>query len=276
MEVDNILNAINIIAEKIFKSVEGEVFKGLDEFLIINETILEKEPLKTLFLQSDGKGLMILVMSFVIFFLVYYIVARMIAMYNGENVDNVFKYMLRIVICVICSMSSFFLCEQMLNINGILTDTIVNIGKDLTGEKICFESLREIVLNLDGYMSQEALSIDGIIKGVISFGATTILITFAIRYVTLIFLIFISPITIMFAASSSTYGIFKSWIKMLCSQLLIQNIVIIILMIPLSVKNVDNNLFRIILVGSVYLLYKINNFSKEFLGNISEQIVRRK
>lgn len=276
MEVDNILNAINIIAEKIFKSVEGEVFKGLDDLLIINEKILDKEPLKTLFVKADSEGLIILAMSFVIFFLVYYIIARTIAMYNGENVDNVFKYMLRIVICVICSASSLFLCEQVLNINGLLTETITNIGKDLTGEVICFESLREVILNLDEYMSEEALSIDGIIKGVISFGATTILITFAIRYVTLIFLILISPIAIMLAVSSSTYGIFKSWVKMLCSNLLIQNVVVVILMIPLSVKEVDNNLFRIILVGSIYLLYRINNFSKDFLGDISEQIVRRK
>jgi len=197
-------------------------------------------------------------------------------MYNGESTENVFKYMLRVVLCVICSASSLFVCEQILSINGLLTDVIASIGKDLTGEKICFESLREIAVNLDEFMSEEAISVDGIIKGVISFGATSILITFAIRYVTLIFLVLISPIAIMFAASSATYGIFKSWIKMLCSTLVVQDVVLVILMIPLSVKTIDNNLFRIILVGSIYLLYKINNFSKEFLGSISEQIVRRK
>lgn len=276
MEVDNILNAINIIAEKIFKSVEGEVFKGLDDLLIINEEILAKEPLNTLFVKAENEGLIILVMSFVLFFLMYYIIARTIAMYNGESIDNVFKYILRIIICVICSVSSIFLCEQVLNINGILTETIANIGKDLIGEDICFENLKEVILNLDKYMSEEALSIDGVIKGIISFGATTILITFAIRYVTLIFLILISPIAIMFAASSSTYGIFKRWVKMLCGNLLMQNVVIVILMIPLCVKEVDNNLFRIILVGSIYLLYRINNFSNELFGNISEQIARKK
>lgn len=276
MEVNNILTTINIIAEKMFKSVEGEVFKNLDEFLIINDSFLKKEPLQTLFVKSEGKSFVILAMSFVIFFLVYYTIARTIAMYNGENIENIFKYMLRIILCVICSSCSLFLCEQLLNINGLLTEVILKIGKDITGETICFESLREVVLNLDEYMSEEALSIDGIIKGVISFGATTILITLAIRYVTLIFLILVSPMTIMFAASSATYGIFKNWTKMLCGNLFMQNVVIIILMIPLSVKEVDNNLFRLILVGSIYLLYRINNFSKEFLGNISEQIVRRK
>ena len=276
MEVDNILNAINIILEKIFKSVEQEVFKGLDELLIINENILKKEPLKVLLMENTEEGLYVLAMSFVIFFLIYYIVVRTIAMYNGENVDSIFKYILKVIICVICSASSLYIFEQILSINGILTETLASIGKDMTGQNICFKSLRDVVLGLDKYMSEEALSIDGIIKGVISFGATTILITFAIRYVTIVFLIAISPITIMFAASDATSGIFKSWVKMLCGNLFIQNVVIVILMIPLSVKELDSNLFKIILVGSIYLLYRINNFSKEFLGNISEQIVRRK
>jgi len=91
-----------------------------------------------------------------------------------------------------------------------------------------------------------------------------------------IFLSVVSPVAIMFAASSATYGIFKSWVKMLLSNLFMQNVVVIILMIPLAVRDVDSDLFKIILVGSIYLLYRINNFSKEFLGNISEQIVRRK
>lgn len=276
MEVNNILETINIIAEKIFKSVEGEIFKNLDEILIIDETILEKEPLHTLFVKNFGEGFVVLIFSFIIFFLVYYIVVRTITMYNGENVDNIFKYILRLIVCAICSTSCLFLCEQVLALNKLLTDIILNIGKDLTGAEVCFESLKEVVINLDKFMSQEALSVDGIIKGIISFGATTILITFAIRYVTLIFLILISPMAIMFAASSTTYGMFKSWIKLFFGNLFMQEIVLIILMIPLGFKNTDQNFFRIILAGTIYILYRINNFSKEFLGSISEQIVRRK
>ena len=219
MEVDNIISAINIILEKIFKSVEKDVFKGLDDFLIINEKILEKEPLKTLFVNGSEDGLVLLSISFVIFFFIYYIIVRMIAMYNGENVDNIFKYMLRIALCVICSACSLFLYEQILTLNGLLSEVIASIGQDLTGNNICFESLREVVVNVSKYMSEEALSIDGVIKGVISFGATTLLITFAIRYVTVIVLTILSPIAIMFAASSATYGIFKSWWKMLLANL---------------------------------------------------------
>lgn len=42
MDAINIINSINTIAEKLFKSVEGEVFKKLDELLILDENILLK------------------------------------------------------------------------------------------------------------------------------------------------------------------------------------------------------------------------------------------
>lgn len=276
MEVANILNSINTILEKIFKSTEGEVFKKLDEILIIDSKILYKEPLNTLYIKAESEGLILLCSSFILFFCIYYLILRMVALYNGESVENIYRYVLRIIICVICSFSSVFICEQILNLNGLLTEIICSIGKDLTGEKICFEGLKEIILNLSDYMSEDAISVDGIIKGVISFGALTILINFSIRYVTVIFLIFVSPIVIMFASSSTTYGIFKSWTKMFAINLLVQNIVILILILPLSFKKIDNDLYKLILVGSIYLIYRINSFSKEFLGNISEQIIRRK
>ena len=275
MEVTNIIDAINTISEKLFKSVEGEVFKGLDNLLIIDERILLKEPLNTLFVKAETGGLVILISSFIIFFLIYFVMTKAISMYNGENTESVFKYMVRVIICVILSTSSIFLCEKVLKLNGIFSNIIANIGKDLSGQDICFENLREVVTNLDKYMSSEALSIDGVIKGVISFGATTILISFAIRYVTLIFLIIVTPIAIMFASSNATYGIFKSWTKLFATNLLIQNIVLIILMIPLALKGTNDDSFKIVLVGSIYLLYRVNNFAKEFLGTISERIIRR-
>ena len=276
MDGQNILNSINIIAEKIFKSVEGEVFQKLDKLLIIDSKILKEEPLKTLFTNAQSEGLIVLGTSFIIFFFIYYVLVRMLSMYNGEENENVFKYILKVIICTICSVSSVYICEQILDISGMLTNVISSIGKSLTGEDICFTNLREIVVNLDSFMGNEALSIDGIIKGIISFGATSILIAFSIRYVTVIFLILVSPLAIMFIASPITSGIFKSWMKMFITNLLLQNIVIIILMIPLSLKETNDNMFKIVLVGSIYLLYKINNFTKDFLGNVTEQVIKRK
>ena len=48
MNVENILDNLNLISEKLFKSVEEQVYKVLDELVIIGPEILNQEPLKNI------------------------------------------------------------------------------------------------------------------------------------------------------------------------------------------------------------------------------------
>lgn len=274
MDATNIINSINAIAEKIFKSVEKDVFKNLDILLNISPDILKEEPLNKIFSENLNENILLLLTCFIVLFSISYIITRLVFLYNGEQPVNVFKFVLRIIICVILSVSSFYLIETLLNINSMFTNVIASIGKDITGEEISFQSLREIVVNLDKYMSEEFLSLDGMIKGVISFGATTILLNFSIRYATIILLISLTPVAIIFASSEVTYDIFSNWLRLLLVNLFIQNIVVAIIIIPLSFKKMDSAMFKIVLVGSIYLLYKVNNFSKEIFGNIWRRTVK--
>lgn len=276
MDAVNIINNINAVAEKIFKSVEKDVFKNLDMLVNISPNILKEEPLNKIFTEDLNSNIILLISSFIILFAISYLISRVILLYNGEQQTSVFKFILRVSVCTIFSISSFYLVETLLNINSLFTSVIANIGEDITQEKICFNSLREVVIDLNQYMGEDFLSLDGMIKGVISFGAATLLLHFSIRYTTIIFLIVVSPIAIMFASSDITYDIFSNWLKMLLINLFIQNIVVLIIIIPLGFKNINTTMFKIVLVGVIYLLYRINNFAKEVLGNISRKVVRRR
>ena len=124
------------------------------------------------------------------------------------------------------------------------------------------------VLDLEKYMSKDNISIDGVIKGFIGFGMTTLLINYSVRYVTAIFCILTMPLCIMFSISSNTRGIFNSWLRISVVTLCEQWLVKLLLIIPISFRKVDEEMFKIVIVGTVYLLYKINSFSKEFLGSV--------
>lgn len=276
MDATNILNSINAVAEKIYKSVEKDVFKNLDLLLNISPKILNEEPLNKIFEENLNENIILLISCFIVFFAISYIISRLVFLYNGDRPTNVFKFILRVSICVICSVSSFYIIDTILNTNNMFTNIVVSIGQDITGEDICFNSLREIVIDLDKYMSEEFLSLDGMIKGVISFGATTLLLNFSIRYATVILLIAITPIAIIFASSDVTFDIFSNWLRLFLVNLFTQNIVVLIIIIPLSFKKMDSTMFKIVLVGSIYLLYKVNNFSKEIFGNIWTRTVKRR
>ncbi len=265
---DNILSSINILLEKIYKSVEYNIYELLDRLVDISNDVLKNEPLKYIFKDSDKEGIIFISTSLVLFYILQYMLLKFIAMYNGKNTENIFKYIFKVILCVIFTSSSMYICETVLEINSLFTEIISSLGENITGEKISFNSLKEVIVDLEKYMGQDCVSLDGLIKGFISFGSVTLLINYAVRYVTVIFLIIIMPLAIMFSISPYTKGIFNSWIKLFIVNLSMQWIVKFILIIPISIKEINTDMFKIIIVGTIYVLYKINGFVKEFLGNI--------
>ncbi len=270
MVTENIINSINIVVEKIYKSVEGQVYELLDKIAIITPEILEKEPLSKIY-GKDGNSIFIIICTALItFYCVCYMFSRLISMYNGKKAEGIYKFILKLIVAIVLMQSSLFIVETVLNINSIVTSAVNAAGKEITGEEISFESLKEKITDLDKYMKQDFISLDGMIKSFIAFGAVTLLINFSVRYVTIIFIIIIAPFGIVFIASHITVGISKAWIKLFITSIVTQIIVQIILIIPLSFKNINTVIFRIVLVGTIYLLYRLNNFVKDILGNITD------
>ncbi len=265
---DNILNNLNVLLEKFFGTVESEVFGILDKLYKITPKILEEEPLKRILVKDTEANIILILISLITLFIIFYLISYAFSLYSGNKQENVFKFMFKITIFLILSSSSTYIIETILDLNNMLTDVILNIGHDITKKEIAFESLKECITNIEKNMSSDAISIDGVIKGVISIGSSSILITLAIRYVTIIVLIIISPIAIMMAANDGTYSLFLAWIKSFLVSILTQNIIALILIIPLSFKNTDGTMYKIVLAGSMYMLYKINNFARELI-NIS-------
>ena len=135
MDVNNILNSINVIAEKLFKSVEGEVYELLDKLFNITPDILEQAPLDKLIKSNLNDNMLLLLSSLVILFVIIYLITRMISMYNGNEQENIFRFMLKIGVTLIISTSCFYIIETILSLNSILTEVILSIGEEIVKDK---------------------------------------------------------------------------------------------------------------------------------------------
>ncbi len=271
MNINDIINSLNLISEKLFKSVEGEVYTTLDKIVNISPKILKSEPLNNIFFENKINGIILIANSLIMFYITYYIFTQLISLYNGNAAENIYIFIIKLVLISIIVNNSYFICELMLNITDELTNTIEIYGRDISNQDITFRNLKEKILSIKDFMKNDLLSLDGIIKGVISFGAITILINFSIRYVTAIFLIIIFPLSLVTLISNITSGIFKSYFKLFTVTLLTQIIVKLVILIPLMYKDIDSIMYKIILVGSIYIIYKINTFVKELFVKITEE-----
>ncbi len=274
MPVNDIINSLNIISENLFKSVEGQVYEVLDKIVLISPEILKQDPLKYIFFENKVNGIMIIANSLIIFHFVYYIFLQLLSMYNGFKTENVYLFTIKIICISLLVNNSYFICDQLLSLGSILSDTVTEFAKSIAKEDITFENLKEIILSIDKFMKSDLLSLDGLIKGIISFGSISILINFSIRYVTVIFLLIISPICLVCFSSNLTIGIAKTWLKMLITSILTQTIVKLIIFIPIVYKDTSDIMYKIILVGSIYTLYKINDFINQIFIKISNDDIK--
>ena len=271
MEANDIITNLNYLLEKVFKSIEGEIFKTLDKLTIIGPEILKEEPIKKIVFENKVNGLVIIANTLILFFVIYYVFKQLIGIYNGNKIESIYVFIIRIIIVCIIVNFSYYICEEILNIFGILGESIDTYASDLINRKVTFENLKDSIINIENIINTDLVSLDGIIKGIISFGSVSILISFSVRYVTVIFLIIISPLAFVCLSSNLTSGIFNMWVKMLIVNLTLQIGIKLLIFIPLAYKNQNDIIYKIILVGTISLIYKFNIFIKELLARISNE-----
>ena len=267
--MQNVLGNLNVVFDKIFGSVEKDVFKTIDEILVIDNTIFEKEPLKKI-LSIDGINYIALIANaLIIMYAVYYIFLTFVSMYNGSKRGNIYKFVIKLIVIAILANSAIFLCQLVIEINSGFTFAIDSIGEKIANSNLNFSSLKEKIISIKEYLNDDNLSLSGIIKGMISFGSVSILLSFSVRYVLIIILIFISPIAIICLSSDLTSGIFYTYIRALIINLMMQNIAKLIIIIPLTYSDTNNLIYKVVLAGSIYIIYKLNMYVKEIFSKIT-------
>lgn len=167
---------------------------------------------------------------------------------------------------------SFFICKELISLNSLLSSSIREIGSDILNVDICFSNLIDILnsIVIIEEESQSLFSIDGIIKTIVSVGFLNLIFTFSIRYILVKVFVLISPFAVLCASTPSTLTFFKSWLKSFLSLLLIEIFSSLVLIIMFSLNYSPQDIVsKLLFVGSVFALMKINSFTRDIIGGIS-------
>ena len=265
--VNIIIETINSIFSNLFSSIDNNVYSYLDTFTFIDSSIIDNSFFEK-FLGSSGKtGILYLTDALLFAIIIYYAIRYSYSVFTGNNVEKPTQFIFKMIIIGIFINSSFFLCEQILNINYLISGSIQDIGKSIINKDITFSCL---IQNLNsvisvGENSFDLFSFDGIIKGFISVGLLNILFSYSLRYIIIQVFVLTTPLAMHSLINSSSYWIFKSWSKAFFSLLLLQSFVSLILIIMLSLDTSN----KLLLIGSIYALIRANSFIREIIGGVS-------
>ena len=268
--VNIIIETINSIFSNLFSSIDNNIYSYLDNFTFIDSSIINNSFFEKLLGANGKNGILYLTDALLLAIIIYYAIRYSYSTFTGSNVEKPTQFIFKVIILGILINSSYFLCEQILNINYLISSSIQEIGENVIGSKITFSSL---IQNLNsvisvGENSFDLFSFDGIIKGFISVGLLNILFSYSLRYILVQVFVLTTPLVLLSLMNTSSYWIFKSWFKAFFSLLLLQSFVSLILIVMLSFDSVN----KLLLIGSIYALIRANTYMREILGGVSVDV----
>lgn len=269
-----IFQTINNILENFISSIDTTLFGVLDDLVFIDETILKKSFFEQILGHSSHSGLILIANSLLISFIIYYCVRLLYCNYISRPIENPSHFILKLIIICICINSSYYICEQLLNLNSLISFSIQELGKYIFNTDISFSALIQ-TLNKNIYSDTTSFNIfsfDGLIKGLISMSLLNLIFSYGLRYVIIKLFCFLTPFSILTLLNNSTSWFFKSWLKCLFSLLIMQSFISLILLILFSINFNSNTMSKLLYIGCIYALVHINSYIRQFIGGISTDV----
>ena len=251
----NIIETINTIFKNLFTSIDNNLYDVLDDIVFINKNILTDKYFSKIFGLSSTNGILLVANSLLIGFLLYYSGRYMLSNFTYSRIENPVQFVFKCIIFGIVMNSSFFIIEQVLNLN--FNELLNEINQNLA-------------MNTENI---DIFTIDGLIKGTVTVSFMNLVLSYSLRYVIIKVLILLAPFAFLSLILENTAHFFKSWYRSLFSLLFIQIIVAIVLLLLFSMDYTKANLLnKFIYIGGIYALIRANSMVKELFGGISTSV----
>lgn len=256
--MDNVINNLNTILNKLYSSIKNDGYNILDNISDIDESIFEKEPIKSLYQGKNMDNFLLMINIIISAVIIYYAFKSILSLYGDTSIENIYFFVIKIIIVSILSFNSFSICKQIVNINYLITESVESILEEVSDKEISYNFLEGNISNLDDFFkTTDKIGINGIKDSIVCAYIVSMIIFFSIRYVIILVCIILSPFAFLSIVFSKKRFLFNLWKKVFISNLSIQIINKIIIFIPTISIN-EKDVCLPILIGTVFIIYKIN------------------
>lgn len=270
-----ILDSINELFSQMFSSIDNTIYKLLDEIVFISPNIIQDNLFQKILGTNSSNGILLICNSLILGFILYYSINYLFSHLTYSKIDTPKQFIFKSIIFIALMNSSFWICEQIINIIYLITMNISNIGNTLFSSNISFSTFIDNI-NQTIYLSDNSFnlfSFNGIIKSFTSFGLINLIFTYSLRYIMIQIFVLISPFAFLSLLTNKSEKFFQVWFKSLISLLLVQILISLILLLSFTINiSSDSNLSKLLFIGIIHALIRANSYIKELFGGISTTI----
>lgn len=266
-----ICDSLNTIFFKIFSSIDNTVYSSLDNLLFIHSDVLKDSKFQQLLGTDTTNGLLLIANSLIFGIILFFIFHFAISHLTYSRIDSPYQFIFKCVIFIACMNSASWICEKIIDLISLFSDSICEIGYSITGYEIQFSNLIDHI-NSNLYPSLETFDIftfDGILKLCSTIGIIYILFTYSVRYMLCKILILISPFAFMSLICNRFDGFFKGWLKQFLILLSMQIFVSLVFVLGFSLEfYAGNTISKLIYFAMIVVIAKCHYRIKELFQDI--------
>lgn len=135
---NSILSTINELFGSMFASIDDSIYSALDQIAFIDTDILNSTYLEKILGTSSNSGILIIANALLIGFILYFAVRHLLSSFAIIDVQNPYKFILKLIFVGIFMNASFFLCTQVINLNSILSTAIREVRRKIPTYRYMF------------------------------------------------------------------------------------------------------------------------------------------
>lgn len=277
MNNNSIIETINSLFGNLFSSIDGTIYSALDNITFVNTNIINSYYFEKIFGTTTSNGFLLIANALLIGFVLYYGITYLLSSLGiiQNSIQKPSQFFFKILLGGLLMNSSLFICEQLVYLNSLISESIRSLGHELLGSDICFSELinqANAIIFLENN-SSSIFSIDGILKMIFSFSFFNIIFSYSVRYIMIKVFIIISPFAFLSLSIPNTSVFFKCWIKSFIALLFVELLASIILIVMFSITYSSKDITsKLLLIGALFALIKSNSYIKELIGGINTEI----
>ena len=140
MNSDIIISTINSLFGNLFSSIDTSIYSALDNITFINTDILHSYYFERLIGTNTSSGILLIANSLLIGFVLYYSINYLLYSLSviQSELPTPSQFFFKILIGGLLMNSSFFICNEIIYINSLLSSAIRTLGQEQLNININF------------------------------------------------------------------------------------------------------------------------------------------
>lgn len=268
--IQEIINSFFGVISNISSSLSSEIGNCLDSVVFLDETAINNGIIKC-YLEAIPNmkiGMIQIAKTCFLIYIIYFSYKFLTSRLTGELNENLYEFFYKALFTYILIEFSLWFCTSFLNINSTITNWIKYVGETYMEGEISFKAL---FLKIDKHIKMKpdigGINLNFIIRVFTSYACVNMVFMYALRLIYIYLYVVFSPIIILTRISKKTSYIFENWIKSFFGLIFLQNVIVIVLRLTLSLSGGGETIFqKVVLIGCLYAMLHINDLVKEICG----------